>query len=445
MKKLNRASKYIIVICVFLIGVNGALGYVLTRQSSGAMKSLMRSRMLDVSNTAAAMLDGDVLERLEAEDEDSPEYQAALKTLTYFQENIDLEYIYCIRDMGGGRFVFSIDPTVEDPGQFGDPITYTDALYQASLGTPSVDAVPYEDAWGRFYSAYTPVFNSAHQVAGIVAVDFSAAWYEKQIANQVRASIIILAAEMAVAAVLVILITARNRRRVAHLLQELNGLSDGIEELIHESSPFPGSESAPTGRSGSSSLRTDDEIGVVGDRIRALQQRLRDRLARMHTEAYADILTGLGNRMAYEERVRQLERKIAEGTAAFSVVVLDINDLKRINDDHGHEEGDRIISEAAAIMRQAFPVGSCYRIGGDEFAVLLEGTEAQPCLAEADRLLAEVREHTEGEVLLFLSKGCAVFQPGSDGDYRSVFTRADNAMYADKRAYYQSHGDRRKR
>ena len=158
MKKLNRASKYIIVICVFLIGVNGALGYVLTRQSSGAMKSLMRSRMLDVSNTAAAMLDGDVLERLEAEDEDSPEYQAALKTLTYFQENIDLEYIYCIRDMGGGRFVFSIDPTVEDPGQFGDPITYTDALYQASLGTPSVDAVPYEDAWGRFYSAYTPVF-----------------------------------------------------------------------------------------------------------------------------------------------------------------------------------------------------------------------------------------------------------------------------------------------
>ncbi len=123
MQKLNRTSRYILVICVFLIGVNGALGYILTRQAAGAMKDLMRSRMLDISNTAAAMLDGDVLERLQAEDENSPEYQDALRTLTYFQENIDLEYIYCIRDLGDKRFVFSIDPTVEDPGQFGEPIT----------------------------------------------------------------------------------------------------------------------------------------------------------------------------------------------------------------------------------------------------------------------------------------------------------------------------------
>ncbi len=60
----------------------------------------------------------------------------------------------------------------------------TDALYQASLGKPSVDKVPYEDSWGRFYSAYSPVFDSNGKVAGIVAVDFSADWYDKQIRTQ---------------------------------------------------------------------------------------------------------------------------------------------------------------------------------------------------------------------------------------------------------------------
>ena len=445
MKKLNRTSSYILVICVFLIGVNGALGHILTRQAAGAMKDLMRSRMLDISNMAAAMLDGDVLERLQAEDENSPEYRDALRTLTYFQENIDLEYIYCIRDLGGKRFVFSIDPTVEDPGQFGEPITYTDALYQASLGTPSVDASPYEDKWGRFYSAYSPVFDSAHRVAGIVAVDFSAAWYEKQISNQVRATVIILIAEMVIAAVLVVLLTAKNRRRISRLLRELGGLSSGIEMLIRETSPTSGGEAVPDQGDELLSARSNDDINVIGDRIRSLQERLRSQLTLMRSDAYTDSLTGLKNRMAYEERVRLLDRQISEGTAAFSAVVLDINDLKSINDDHGHEEGDRIIAAAAEILKKTFPEGSAYRIGGDEFAVILEEAEPAPLLAEADRLLSEKRERTEGPVQLSLSKGYAIFEAGSDQDYRAVFNRADNAMYEDKKAYYQTHGDRRKR
>ena len=58
------------------------------------------------------------------------------------------------------EFVFSVDPTIEDPGEFGSPVMYTDALYKAANGTAAIDEEPYSDAWGKIYSAYSPVFDS---------------------------------------------------------------------------------------------------------------------------------------------------------------------------------------------------------------------------------------------------------------------------------------------
>ena len=172
--------------------VNFSLGLILTKESTDVMKEQIGNRMLDVSNTAASMLNGDVLRDIQAEDANTPEYEGKYsETLTYYQDNIDLKYIYCIRDLGNKEFVFTVDPTVLDPGVFGAPIVYTDALYQASLGTPSVDKKPYRDKWGRFYSAYSPVFDSDGKVAGIVAVDFSADWYDYQIRTQAITTIVI--------------------------------------------------------------------------------------------------------------------------------------------------------------------------------------------------------------------------------------------------------------
>ena len=66
--------------------------------------------MLDILNSAAYLLDGDVLEKLQKEDVDTPEYQYSLNVLRTFQVNFNLEYIYGIRDMGNKTFTFTIDP-----------------------------------------------------------------------------------------------------------------------------------------------------------------------------------------------------------------------------------------------------------------------------------------------------------------------------------------------
>lgn len=430
MKRINKVTLYMILICAFLLSVNITLGYLLTANSSAAIRTQIESRMLDVSNTAAAMLDGDALKELQAEDKDTPEYQAALKTLSYFESNIELEYIYCVRDMGDRNFVFMIDPDPESPGAFGDHIPYTDALYQASLGTPAVDQEPYEDQWGRFYSAYTPVFDSDHQVSGIVAVDFSAEWYEHQVSNQIVTTLEISGISVLFAALIIVLITARYRKRFRYLLDEMNLVSEGIETLVHEVSP--GVETVEQKNEDAS--RAYDEMKELGNKVHSLQNKLSERIAFVRSLAYIDGMTGLGNRSAYEDHVKRLDEEIRRGTAAFAVVILDLNGLKEINDKQGHEKGDEAIIETASLIKRVFHDGKQYRIGGDEFIVILEGA------------YADVPSRLEGmrEKGVSLSGGCAVYAAGTDLDYHMVFNRADEAMYADKRKYYLSHKDRRR-
>lgn len=433
MKKLNRTAKYLILLCAFLLAANVLLGFVLIRQSVAAIRMMIEKRMLDVSNTAAAMLDGDMLEKLEAGSKGTPEYQQVLQTLNYFLDNIELEYIYLIRDQGDRNFVFMIDPDHNEPGEFGDPIAYTEALYQASKGIPSVDAVPYQDRWGRFYSTYTPVFNSSHKVTGIVSMDFSADWYENQIYSLVKSTAIVIMGSIIIAAVIIILITIRYRKRFLLLFHKVNAVSDGIETLVNE--VVPGSEAAR--RQADNMTASDDEIAVLNEKLESLREMIGDRISFIRSQAFIDVMTGLGNRTAYEDHVKKLDDEAREGRASFSIAVFDINGLKEINDQEGHKKGDEVIKEAALLLKNTFADMQIYRIGGDEFIVVNEN-DFSDLQEKVDTIHAE-----QGHVSM--SMGFAEFIRGQDFDYHSVFNRADNAMYNHKKEYYMVHERRRNR
>ena len=443
-RKLNKTSLFILVMALILLAMNITLGALLTRISGKAMKQQIRDRMLDISNTAAAMLDGDALMTIEAKDEDTPEYQAILKTLTYFQDNIELKYIYCVRGIGDKQFVFTVDPTVEDPGQFGEPIVYTDALYTASLGTAAVDETPYEDKWGRFYSAYSPVFTSDHRVGGIVAVDFSAEWYDNEIADQIRIFVVTTVVSLFFGIVLTGLIASTASRRIHALYQELNNLSDGIETLANELSRGEDVEGiellhADT-RLGSSPA---DEVDAISAKIRSLEEYMGVQINAVRAKAYVDELTGLENRTAYLELKERLDGEIAGEKAAFSLAMFDINGLKSVNDQQGHEAGDRMIQKAANLLQQAFATERLFRIGGDEFVVVsLKAYEEFESLFKGyeKAVVEELKE--KGNFLL--SAGYAEFDQRSDRSVQDVLSRADTMMYSNKRAYYESTGNRRR-
>ena len=449
MKKVfNRTGIYLIGVTAFLLLVNATLGFVLMTASNDALREMVEARMLDVSNTAASMIDGDLLETIEADDFYTKEYQGVMQVLTKFKDNISMQYIYCLREMDDGTFEFTIDPSVPDPAPFGYPAVVTDALKKASRGVAAVDSEPYADDWGEFYSAYTPVFNSNHEVAGIVTVDFSVEWYEKQMKSQIKLIATITVLSLSCGAFIVFIVVSQYRKRFDALYGDLNELSDGIETLAGEISPdgkSMGEDLLSKASTDERRSRSEDDFKRLSDKIRSLQDYMRVQINYVQGKAYRDGLTGLENRTAYFEYVELLEEQIKDGSAKFTVGMFDINGLKNINDVQGHEMGDRVIKKAAEILKTAFKGERIFRIGGDEFVVVSEktGSEVDDCMKCYDAVFAAL--NNDPDFTLAMSKGCAHFDKATDHAYQDTFARADKAMYEDKRAYYESHGDRRRR
>ncbi len=198
------------------------------------------------------------------------------------------------------------------------------------------------------------------------------------------------------------------------------------------------------------SHHSSDEIGQLAGSIRSMQKELREYFSYVHEQAYTDAMTGVGNKSAYMNITRSLERKIEEKLAEFAIVVFDVNGLKTINDDHGHEYGDMLITDSAAIMKNVFGAGNIYRIGGDEFIVILDRTTQEEVDALMKEMDDEIGRFNNGgnkryDWPLAISKGAAVYDVDGDEAFRDVFKRADQNMYRDKAAYYQRTGDRRRR
>ena len=421
--KTKRPSKYLLLMVIFLLVVNVSLGYLLVRQAKNSITTLIHTRMLDISNTAAAMIDGDALRAVTPEDAGTEAYETIMRTLTYFQDNIDLKYIYCVRVMEDGTFTFGLDPTVDDPGEFGSPVVYTDALYRASRGVAAADDEFYQDAWGTFYSAYSPVFDSAHQVAGVIAVDFDAAWFNEQLAVLSRTTIIVALLSLLVGGAIVTVIVTRSQRQIQSIHGQLNELESALMKEMG-SSPIE-EEASQTGDDTAS-------IDALGKHIQIVQDELKTQIAQVHGQAYQDGLTGVKSTHAYLEMEKAVEKQLTDGTLTeFAIVVCDVNGLKQVNDTLGHKAGDELIRKACQMVCDIFAHSPVYRVGGDEFTVFLTGRDYE----HRRRLMEELHKLSSDHIATkdaIVSGGMAEFIPGRDTRISDVFKRADEAMYAEK-------------
>ena len=153
-------------------------------------------------------------------------------------------------------------------------------------------------------------------------------------------------------------------------------------------------------------------------------------LARARIEASVDALTGVKNRHAYLMAEERLNAQIAEGRALeFAVVVLDVNDLKTVNDTEGHEAGDQFIQSACKIICKTFKHSPVFRVGGDEFAVIAQGEDYD----NIEELIRQMGDHNRqarqtGGVVI----ACGMAKRAGDESVANVFERADQEMYADK-------------
>jgi diguanylate cyclase (GGDEF)-like protein len=149
-----------------------------------------------------------------------------------------------------------------------------------------------------------------------------------------------------------------------------------------------------------------------------------------------DALTGLFNRHAFHMRLRDEWRRSRRYGAPLALLLIDVDGLKQVNDDHGHEAGDRVLSDVAGAIRHTLrgtDIGA--RWGGDEFAIIAPNTGQAAAKRLGARLFTHLEERTRGgDVPLTVSAGLSILDPAQQPSQsmRMLMRAADRALYQAK-------------
>ena len=175
---------------------------------------------------------------------------------------------------------------------------------------------------------------------------------------------------------------------------------------------------------------------IAAVQAEAMEAHVQTRSRELESQANTDPLTGLGNLRALQRQLANLVDNYKRYSHPFGLLLMDIDGLKRINDSHGHQAGDRVLMQVGMSLRRSIrSVDTAARIGGDEFCVLLPQQELKSAAKLAARLATAIEEEVAapGEPSVSVSIGVASSPEHGDGPETLVDT-ADRAMYRAKAA-----------
>ena len=182
----------------------------------------------------------------------------------------------------------------------------------------------------------------------------------------------------------------------------------------------------------------NDEIGVLTRTFRNLISHLKVYISNLNDLAYADALTSLRNKGAFDIYMQDIQTSIdnKEEETAFAICIFDCNNLKQINDNYGHDKGALYLQCAADLICNVYEHSPVFRIGGDEFAIILTGADYEN--REKLRKLYYRRCDQNNKVKenpwekVSAAFGMSVYDPDEDMSVNDVFRHADKLMYENK-------------
>ena len=179
----------------------------------------------------------------------------------------------------------------------------------------------------------------------------------------------------------------------------------------------------------------DNEIGKVAETFDMMRRTLKKYYDHFHSLAYTDSLTGLNNKASFSITRDVIDAEIQMRRASFSVIVMDVNNLKIINDSLGHQKGDVLLKHISACMRSVFTGYPLYRIGGDEFCAIIIDPDPSVMIDRLQGMIREtIKDDLEGSgISCQVACGAATYSKDGDRDFADVFNRADKEMYENKK------------
>jgi diguanylate cyclase len=216
---------------------------------------------------------------------------------------------------------------------------------------------------------------------------------------------------------------------------DVSEVKAGIAETLHRIS---GSLDVFLSKETERANQAEAKLASMSEHLEFLEREaeaLRNSMQQEHQRATRDALTGTPNRLAYEERLQFECDRWRRYATPLSLVVVDVDHFKSINDKYGHQTGDRVLKAVAAqLSRNIRETDFICRYGGEEFVLLLPNTSAELAMVAAEKLRTQVdgcQFHYRDETVK-VSVSCGVASFRGDDAPDEVFQRADDALYRAK-------------
>lgn len=369
-----------------------------------------------------------------SEIENSEEFLSLREQLRRVQDVIDVDCLYITWfDIPEERYIYLVDAAYEDacPPGCVDPLFIEADLLNIEEGSPPL--VTHTPEYGYLVTVGMPIRTADGELVGHAGVDLSMNEIVSHKQHLRLVSVLVFGIVTALACMIGFVAVDRT------IVRPINKLSETAQKYTSDELKFSEID-----------IHTGDEIEALADSMKRMERDIKEyydnllatrndlETAREHVEvlnreASIDSLTGLRNKRAYDLAVADLERV----KRPYAIVMIDLNDLKGINDRYGHEKGDIAIRNLAGLICNVFKHSPVFRIGGDEFVVILTNEDLESREGLIGRFRDEVRRSAGNGSLQPWERtsaacGCAVYDAQTDRDAASVFKRADEDMYEHK-------------
>ena len=483
---LRKKASLLIIAVVLLISVVGMLFF--SKATNDIIKNLYSGQVSEISKTIAVNLDGDsirdirdavlkIYDSIDPEDRlyidvsrDTPEYEeyissydsiTRMRQFAYLQRKLremqDVNNVDCLyiiwADVNTDDIIYLIDADYQDyyrPGTL-DPL-YNNYYYDfQSLEEGFKPKLSVSKDYGWLIMAGEPIHDHYGNVVAYAGVEYSIE------------GIMMLRRKYLLAVGLLMLVFAALSCWAAIRLVDkfvilpINKLSEASIRY------YSGGKDTKAGFA-DLNIHTGDEIEVLADSMAKMEEDIENYIDNLLTTtqelnttreyakavdqmAYKDALTNVRNKRAFlGETVRLNDKLSHDENYHFGAAVIDLNDLKLINDNYGHDKGDVAIQQLSHILCDVFRHSPVFRIGGDEFVVVLEGHDYETVDSLHDEFLSELRGRLDDEKAQPWERataaiGYVLYDPVIDKEVEDVFRRADMKMYENKLEMKRASGE----
>ena len=411
----------------------------------------------DILNYTLSHIDGDNLRVCIDTVTESEKYKETLLFMDDYMEHIgDIHYFYAVlplntNDTGNVMSVLSAeryyDRYVDTEGNL-----YlgwiSDDEYDAETAQDLIDIMEGDDIvffeekteWGTDYTGAVPIKDSLGDPVAVLAVDIDISFLQGLI---LRNTIIYVAIVSGAGLMFIILFIIWSRRNIT---RPIKALAESAEGFVDHSS---GQRDVDALRFEAPAIDDDNEVKALSDAIVKMTEDMREyvadvisaeqKAANMQELANRDSLTGIRNKTAYDNEIKRIAVKLEDGEIEVGLAMVDLNFLKKINDTYGHDKGDKAIKKLCGLICVIFDHSPVFRIGGDEFVIILRGNDYNNYNDLEKQFEAKLADIAKDDSLepwekVSASMGAAFYDSEIDEDMDSLFKRADHTMYEKKLA-----------